>query len=318
MRKFSLPYNIDIKAKDYLNLLKDYEPYVESVYFGLPELENHLSLQKKFNTFDNSREFLELSKGLYKRLIPYNGIHYNKPEKVVFKYFYDVIYPLIEKYEIDGFILTNLNLAKMIKTDFPKIEIHTSCNTFQWNLRQMDLWNTEVGITYFNPPREACKSPKLLKEMSDAGYKLKVLINEACVYGCGYTINHACSVVGGLGDNTNCFSNDLHNALKTNLFLPRWLKHIDEYVSVYKLAGRVYDLEKMKFLFDSYILEKPFTYLDEISAMGHHSTIRILKDRYNIRIPETIVPEKTRYCECKECDSCRICDNIIDNLLKNK
>ena len=108
---------------------------------------------------------------MYKRIVVYNSISYNENDSITFNYFDTIIYPLIEKYNIDGFVITSLPLAIKLHKDFPKLELHTSCNCFQWNIRQMELWRNLAGIEIFNPPREAGRTPSMLKEMYNAGFK---------------------------------------------------------------------------------------------------------------------------------------------------
>jgi collagenase-like PrtC family protease len=282
---------------------------------GLPILDNHLSLQHgRERSSERGYEFLEQSKGLYKRIAVYNSISYNKHDNEVFKYFEDNIYPSIEKYSIDGFVVTSLPLATKLKQDFPHLELHSSCNCFQWSVRQMNLWREIAGVDVFNPPREAAKTPSMLKEMSEAGFKLKVLVNEACVYGCPYTINHACSVAEQKSVFTHCIAGDYANALRTNLFLPSWLESIDEYVYCFKLSGRESSYTQLKNILDAYIKQVPFEYIDEFATFGSNSVITELMNR-EIRIKVSDIPDKTRYCEAKECNkTCFLCSSLMNRI----
>lgn len=312
-RKFSIPYSPYIKAEEYLSLIENYRPFIENIYLGIPQLDNHISLQNKINEdIDCNKNTLQLLKRIktqYKKLITYNSISINEDIDKVLTYFDTTIYPLIEKYNINGFILTNFNLAKKIKTDFPNIELHTSCNAFQWNIRQMEMW-AKIGVDFFNPPREAARTPSMLKEMHNAGFKLKVLLNEACIYGCSHMYNHACAVSEHKNSLSTCCNDDLSNAFKTNLFLPRWLDEIDEYCDIYKLSGRSIFYKQLKNVFDAYILQKPFTYIHEYATMGKQNPINILQQR-GINIKDTDIPDKLRYCECKQCKTCNVCDNLL-------
>lgn len=316
MRKFSIPYSSNIDPDSYMNLISAYTPYIENIYMGIPELKNHVSLQHQSGDENQVYDLLSKTQNLYKRIVVFNSISYNKDDDDVFKLFDTTINPIIEKYKIDGFVVTSLPLAIKLRRDFPNLELHTSCNSFQWNIRQMKLWESLAGISTFNPPREAAKTPSMLKEMHKAGFKLKVLLNEACLYGCPFTINHACGVAEGKKTHISCSLNDYSNALRTNLFLPQWLDTIDEYVYCYKLSGRDASYECLKKILDAYILQKPMTYIDEISTYGGKSAIRDLEDN-GIRIKISDIPEKTRYCEAKECNtSCFICSNKMQQINK--
>ena len=77
------------------------------------------------------------------------------------------------------------------------------------NIKQMNYWREEAGITVFNPPREILRTPNKLKEMKEEGFILKCLINESCLYGCPQTINHCMSLSNGkpLSDISCCNGN---------------------------------------------------------------------------------------------------------------
>jgi hypothetical protein len=178
----------------------------------------------------------------------------------------------------------------------------------------MELW-AKIGVEIFNPPREAARTPSMLKEMSTAGFKLKVLLNEACIYGCAYMYNHACSVAEGLITYENCCNEDLTNALKTNIFLPRWMEHIDEYVYMYKLSGRLSPYHKLKKTLDAYILQKPIEYIHEYSTHSDNNPlIKLFNAR--IKIKDSDIPDKLRYCECKTCNKCTICIDTLNAIME--
>lgn len=308
MRKFSIPYN-GSKPDEYLNLVDNYQPYIDSIYFGVPVLKSFAPVNEQFDYVYN---FLEYSMGKYKRLLACNHFKYDEFNTTTefIEYFQKVIYPIIEQYNIEGVILTNLELSRQIRKDFPKLELHTSSNCFQYNLRTMKNWQRYGGINVFNPPRDAAKTPSMLKEMHDAGFKLKVIVNQACIYGCGYQLNH-----GIISNDYFCGHGDRTNIFKTNVILPEWLKYIDEYVDVYKIAGRLYPLFMLKKIFDAYILEKPYTYVNEIINSSENNPFRIL-EKGGIFIKPEDIPEKTRWCECKDCDTkCFECRNAIEKLL---
>ena len=321
-RLFSIPYSGKNDYNEYLNMIQEYKNHIHSIFFGLSELEDHVSMQnitKHTDYTDEERQniynFLEKTKGIYKRIVTYNTMIQAQEDIVILRYFENYIYPIIEKYSIDGFILTNFNLARKLHKDFPKLEIHTSCNGLQWTIRQMEMWKEHAGAVLFNPPREAARTPSLLKEFHSAGFPLKVLVNEACVYGCVHSIHHACTISLSQDGCHDCNLSDIGNMLRTNLFLPKWLDDIDEYVHVYKLAGRGNPISKLKKTFDAYILQKPFKYINDYAAIGSSNYIKIL-ERKGILIPEKLIPNKLKYCESKYCDkTCFDCRKIIQAIL---
>ena len=313
-RKFSIGYSYKITPIEYIKLINPYRKHIHSIYVGLPELETPIvSVAKQSEVSFNgyvSKEFLKLTNGLYKRIIPYNVVRYKQSDNELFKYFDEVIYPLIEEYNIDGFILTHFDLARRIKRDFPKIEIHTSCNSFHFTISTMEQWRHAVGVTLFNPPREAARTPSLLKELYNEGFKLKVLVNEGGMYGCSYKYTGHCG---------NCMKYDMTNALRSNLFLPRWLDYIDEYVDVFKLSGRMETRETLRKIYDSYILQKPFEYINDIVVCKNRTNpIRVLEREHNIRIKECDISDNLATCENRNCfKGCSICETLFDYITNN-
>jgi hypothetical protein len=58
------------------------------------------------------------------------------------------------------------------------------------------------------------------------------------------------------------------------------------------------------------------TYIDEISTFGGKSAIIDLKHN-GVRIKISDIPEKTRYCEAKECNTtCFICSEKMQQINK--
>ena len=312
MKKFSVPYTNQVDSKTYLKFIEPYKDYLESVYIGIPEIVNHNS---QFCADENtsSHDFLDDTKnGIvpYKRIVVCNAMFYKQHDSELAKHFENVVYPLIEKYKIDGFVVSSLFLAERLHKDFPKLELHTSCNSVVYNIRQMEYWRDVAGIEVFNPPREFCRKPKVLKEMADAGFKLKVLINEACLFDCPHFMNHCAHYANGTNRGYDCLDYKDDLIFKSNLFLPEWMPIIDDYVFCYKIAGRNLSLNTLKSFFDSYILRKKYSYIDEIANYSRYNIIQKMIDK-GIRIKPTDIPLKVISCECKNCSTCTMCSDAM-------
>ena len=75
--------------------------------------------------------------------------------------------------------------------------------------------------------------------MHDAGFRLKCLVNEACLMGCPNSFNHNLSIAMGRRPVLlSCCQNGVADLFRANWILPRWQKHYDEMVDIYKIAGR--------------------------------------------------------------------------------
>ena len=283
-RKFSIPYN-RTNVDDYLDLLKTYsKDKIDNIYLSIPEIDNHLYDE---NESDISKEFLKKTKD-YKRIVVYNYGVYNYSDDEFYNHLDKSIFPLIEKYRIDGFIVTNLNVSRYIHKNYPNLELHLSCNNPVYTIRQAEMWFKEAGISLFNPPREIARTIPLLKEFHNHGFKLKVLLNSTCMYGCPYQMNHTCANGLNLDLKFNCAFSDLVNSLKTNVILPEWIELLDAYI----------DNKKPKFLTDFSLG----------CALNNF-------DRIGLKIPTDLVPQKLLYCECKECNTCTVCKSAVKDIL---
>ena len=157
-----------------------------------------------------------------------------------------------------------------------------------------------------------------MKEFHEHGIKQKVLLNNACAYGCSNQLNHTCSY--GLEYNNNKFSctyGDFTKWLQNCVVLPRWMPSMDEYVSIYKIAGRFLPTDVVQSFCDAYILGTPKTYVSEIAGGGTLSSMY----QMGYDLPLALVSDKLRSCECRECENCGLCERVVDKLhrlYKNK
>lgn len=150
-------------------------------------------------------------------------------------------------------------------------------------------------------PREALRNTELLENIKNDKWKIKCLVNEACIYGCPQNINHACylSLTGGINISCFCNRNDWRysDLLRTNFILPRWLKNFDNLVDIYILSGRRAPTFKIVDILDAYVNER-----------NDVNLLRIIMWRNNIKaehymIPMNRVPYKLLTCRCKVCES---------------
>lgn len=328
MRKFSIPFN-GVDSDTYLELIEQYSEHIESIFTGVSFLcNNQHSVRQilKVNDYnydfspldyieiydENVKQFLKKSFGKYNRLITLNSIHYNLNLSELHDFLETRLFPFIDDYKIDGCICTDFIMAKLIHQTFPYVEIHTSCNCFQWNIREMDLWRKECGASVFNPPREILRTPVKLKEMHDAGFKIKAIVNESCLFGCPQQINHCVVNASGKEIFRQCNLGDITNFFKGNWVLPRWLDKLDEYVDIYKISGRLYPIEFLIEVFDAYINRKEVDNLPNILTAGNARAMF----ETGIKVPSSMIHDKLLTCECKECDkTCFMCRDLMTKLL---
>ena len=307
MRLFSLPFN-KVPFKEYENLLKRYDKdCIHSIYLSIPEIDEHLYEEKED---DVSKDLLKHTLD-YKRMVVYNHGMYPYDDRELLNHLEKAIFPLIEKYRIDGFIVTNVHVSRFLRETFPNLELHLSCNNPVYTVRQAMNWIENGKVDIINPPREIGRTPTLLEEFHKHGIKQKVLLNNACAYGCSNQLNHTCSC--GLEYDNNMFSctyGEFTKWLKNCVVLPRWMDKLDNYVYTYKIAGRFLKSDVLQRMCDSYILGRQATYMSEIASGGTLSSMYQL----GYDIPLSLLPDKLSWCECRDCETCHLCDRVLEKL----
>ena len=330
-RMYSLPYN-GTNPEWFLQEVEKRKKHVDHVYCELPFDEGKMISHVRF-AFEAKNgiepdlahpelkraqyvrtcvEFLNLSKGKIRRICPVNAMYYKFDSGEDLKNFAVSLCQLANRFQLEGLIISDYRVAVLVHAILPELEIHTSCNGYQWNVRQMEIWREKCGVTVFNPPREILRAPSKLKEMHDAGYKLKCLINEGCLMGCPNSMCHNLSV--SLQFNPcmlSCCQCGVGDIFRGNWILPRWQKHFDEYVDIYKIAGRNSEADYPFRTMDAYVTENNSLPLSELMFSGtigfaaHMLPAKVLK-----QITLDKVPDKLLTCECKECAQCNLCNKI--------
>ena len=335
-RMYSLPYN-GTDPEWYLQEAEKRKENLDHVYCELP-LDDSVMLSHVRFTFDgkdgeavnqpdtnqkrteylrNCDTFLRISKGKVRRICPVNAMYYIFRSEEDQKEFAISLARAANYYQLEGVILSDYRIAVLLHALLQELEIHTSCNAYQWNLRQMEIWREQCGATVFNPPREILRMPAKLKEMHDAGYKLKCLINEACLMGCPNSFNHNLSIALRCYAGTlSCCQNGIADLFRANWILPRWQKHYDEYVDIYKIAGRNSDKDYPFTTMDAYLEENNTMALADLMISGTVSFAhRMLPAEVLKNITLDKVPDKLLTCECKECDKCKLCETVLHQLI---
>lgn len=309
MRKFSIPYN-GVSAEAYISAVTPYMDYIDSIFLGFPSLlDSHPQYQNikiKEAAELNGLDFL--SKQIpCKRFLTLNRTHYHKSDQELQDFCENTVFPLIDKYHIEGLIMTDFNMAKFVHKQRPDVDISTSCNTFMNNIRTMHLWHEQCGTTLFNPPRDICRTLDALKKLSAEGFQLKCIVNESCRYGCPQQMIHCFDSVKLNGPyDFECSHISDEEILKCNWILPRWLKYLDPYVAIYKIVGRGASLGRIISMLDAYINERDNIYLDDFLYGGAYRG-------KHLNLPTKMIPDKLLTCECKNCKHCNLCNHIIQD-----
>lgn len=329
-RKFAIPYN-GANPLWFFAEAEKRKQYIDHIYCELPLsfLVSHIKFMfgngnrgqedrdKEQRFIERCEQFLYLSKYKFKRVCPINSMYYGFKNKAEFEAFADKICEAVSKYSVDSLIVTDFRLALYIHQKLPHLELQTSCNSFMWNIQQMRLWRDLCGVKIFNPPRDILRCPSKLKEMHEEGFTLKCLINEGCLIGCPSAFSHQLAVsmncyFGGAG----CCLNGIGDIFRGNWILPRWLKSFDEYVDIYKIAGRFTKPKYPFMVLDAYLSENNTMKLTDLMVSGTANfTKKMLPDEILEKITLNIVPDKILSCECKECTTCKLCEEILSKII---
>jgi collagenase-like PrtC family protease len=323
VRKFSVPFTWEGNVGDYIAFLKKNAKHIDSVYFSLPHIlgvESHYTVIPKNLSVPpeslslrdlQTLKFLVKSNGIVKRIAAINQLPVCLPYDEYEKRIKELIIPFLKMYKIEAVILTHLYVGKFIREALPDIEIQTSCNGFHFIPWQMDIWRDELGVEIFNPPREVLRTPSMLREFKKKGYKIKALVNDACMYGCPYQVTHAASNANfGFRDwrpqSEDCTLGKPENLFRSNWVLPRWLPKLDDYVDIYKIVGRGFPLSFIQKATECYInLDDDINLLDILSRLGTTST---LLDK---QIPCSAIPDELLTCCAGNCKTCGICEKLV-------
>ena len=309
-RKFSIPYNGSV-AKDYFIIINPYIKNIDHIYFGLPSLlDTHPRFKDKDTAEKNTLDFLSYDIPI-KRFLTLNKAHYWKSDKEIYSFCNELVFPILARYHIEGVIISDYTMARYIHHYMPHLILSTSCNTFTYNTHSMQLWNSECGVSLFNPPRDTLRTPALLKEIHKTGFKLKCIVNESCRYGCTQQMTHCfcgSNIHGHMS--LKCQNLDEIDILKCNWILPRWLKYLDEYVDIFKIVGRGASTKQIVSMLDAYINERDDIYLDDFIYGGVYRGC-------HLNLPTSIIPDKLLTCECKYCKDCKLCEKVINQYKNN-
>ena len=336
-RMYSLPYN-GTNPVWFLQEVEKRKNNIDHVYCELPneEMLSHVRFTfdgrdvvnvdnvdanvKRARYVQNCAEFLRIAKGHIRRICPVNAMYYQFHSEGELKQFAITLAQQANRYQLEGVILSDYRIAVLLHALLPELEIHTSCNGYQWNLRQMEIWREKCGVTVFNPPREILRVPTKLKEMHEAGYKLKCLINEGCLMGCPNSMCHNLSIslrcYAGI---LSCCQSGIGDIFRGNWILPRWQKHYDVLMDIYKIAGRNSEGDYPFKTMDAYLTENNDMPLTDLMISGTSMFARhMLPPEILRQITLDKVPDKLLTCECKECARCNLCTKILSDIVPKK
>ena len=315
-RLFDFPYNgenLDV----YFKRLEPFKDKIDALYCALPGVKHHLTGSMGHEDYDEKcAAFLKASKGLYSRSVTLNSI-FDVMDDEKFALTMDKIFRDIDEYEPETVICANLYMAMEIRRRYPNIQIDTSCNTYQFNLSEVRVWNELLHLHFVNPPRQAGRMPGFLKDLHDHGFKLKVLCNESCFFGCPQMAAHCLSIAvkhnRRVDIDKGCYLGSTENFFKGCYLLPRWLEKLDPYVDVWKIQGRYMQTDYIFKTLEHYVKGEDCP-LSEIFDEFHQCPTKDGKD-----ISTELIPDKLLTCEMKDCHrTCFLCEENAKKLFRSR
>ena len=336
IRKYAIPYN-GSNPEWFLNQMDKRKKYIDHVFCELPfddflsqlrflygndngqKMNDNSTLLNRSLYMKNCSDFLQLTLGKYKRICPINAAYYNFKDLSDFNFFVKKVCNTLVYYSVEGVILSDYRLALVLRQLLPNLEIQTSCNGYQWDLTQMAIWRDNIGVKLFNPPREILRLPSKLKEMHNAGFRLKCIVNEGCLIGCPNSLNHQMCVALRCYNGSYCVQRGVADIFRSNWILPRWQKYYDEYVDVYKISGRAEPVEYIFYALDAYINEVNTIPLSNLMINGVMKVMRAYCSLASLNaITLDKIPDKLAFCECHDCKNCKLCKNVLSSILSKQ
>ena len=135
--------------------------------------------------------------------------------------------------------------------------------------------------------------------------------------GCPNSLCHNLSVaLGCYAGFLSCCQNGIADLFRSNWILPRWQKYFDEYVDIYKIAGRNSEGDYPFKTMDAYLTENNEMALTELMISGTVSFARRMTPPEAMqKVTLDKVPDKLLTCECKDCAKCKLCESILQSLV---
>ena len=301
--RFSFPFNGEGDVKNWIDRVKPYAYFIHDIYFACPNVVNFFSNRM---VKDYSNKCIELCNLLEKNDWHPNCVvvlNDNTPKALSEKKeLIKIVIDFIDRYNIYGCVVSDFDIACMLKELRPNVVLNTSCNVPQYQISSLDCWRDFANITLVNPNRPMARNIPYLKKLKNAGYKIKLLINEKCSIICP---NYICSCSRFEQDSQCAAYVCKTTPLQSCIVLPRWLNELDEYVDIYKLTGRMFKLDYVLNQLELYILRTDNCLYNE------------LHQGCNIPLNCKDIPDHLLHCNYTNCNQCGKCKELMIKFAKS-
>ena len=238
-----------------------------------------------------------------------------------------VITKLHRTCKLDALTIANPLLIQTIKNRLPQIHI-TASVLGEIDSVQRAIFYDKLGADVIVPDRDINRDFKTLKEIKEAiGTKLRIMVNEGCMYRCPYRIFHFNYMAHLSKENkspTDHFFNncslidkmDPFQVFKSNWIRPEDTGKYKEITALFKISGRTRDEDWINNTTKAYLNG---TYEGNILDLMD-SNLHIFQKRFNAYIDNArLVDFHTKVTQCdKNCNKCNYCESTATKLLKFK
>ena len=302
MKLFSIPYN-GTNPTEYLQEIEKRKQYVGDIFSELPyfpscqKTGNHFKNMTYDDFCKNCEDFLyeTIDCGIPRYVTLNSPGYYRMFDEHQLNEAIHKVKEQIKKFKIQGAMVTNFKISQELRNEFGEdFKLIISTNSPVYSICSMRKWKL-LGVDTITQPRIMTRNIDYFKKMKNAGFKIRLMLNESCSFFCN---NHGiCGMIlGGRG----CL--DRSHWLQRTYIIPRWLDILDEYVDSYKIMGRLKTTEQIFKVFDHYIKREDCSLRD------------ILYVKENIYEPfnTSEIPDELLFCKTENCDKCNICSSIYE------
>lgn len=263
--KISIGLSLDMSLKDYKRIFEKYRGYIHSIYFSPPlngKYHSRKQITEQFLDERNVKKFYEIIDLAKEEGILLDCV-LNRP--TISTELVEGAFDCIRELDVDQITCLARHIA-IIDEAFPDVEKIYSYNN-DFNIKQLPTvpseFSTIVVGKYF------LRSTEYLTRIRDAGFKLKLLVNNGCSYncqGCGKG-NRECQKT--FFENLEKYGLNYLYALQS--FYPQELQELLDKVDIpvesIKISNRTDGATYLDKCLDSYInLTDPKTYIEERPA----------------------------------------------------
>ena len=328
--RFSVPYNNDFSLLERLVEIKEMNGNnIEEVYFSGPqEYFGSGRVVEKVTIEDIIKVIKFCKENRIKTNLLLNstceGIDWYSPLNV------SKVLKLIEilhlENGLDGVTIANPLFIQKIRKEFPKLEITASVLS-QIDSVQRAMFFKNFGCNVITPDRDINRNLKLLKEIKEVGFELKLMVNEGCLFKCPYRIFHFNLISHwskeGIIPKDYFFFNcqeitkmDPSQILKSQWINPENLEKYKETTNYFKITGRTRTTEWILNTVTVYMKEELEGNLLDIMD----SNLDYVKNKFGAYINNKEL-EKIKFFEkvldCnKNCFKCKFCEELAKKVVK--